>query len=69
VRDLRQRGLAVGVLKQRLAWVAERRALFGTLAPGAAAGLPGALIDRLAETERLSRGKGFRVRGEVQALG
>ena len=32
--DLRGRGLAVAVLKRRLAWVAERRALFGTLPPG-----------------------------------
>jgi hypothetical protein len=49
VRDLRERGIAVGVLKSRLAWVAERRALFGTLAPGGAGGLPGSLVRRLAE--------------------
>jgi hypothetical protein len=47
VRDLHGRGLAVGVLKQRLSWVAERRALFGTLAPDAAGGLPAALVRRL----------------------
>jgi hypothetical protein len=48
VRDLRERGLTVGVLKSRLAWVAERRALFGTLAPGGAGGLPDSLVRRLA---------------------
>jgi hypothetical protein len=46
-RDLIDRGLAVAVLKRRLAWVAERRALFGTLAPGAAGGPPAALVGRL----------------------
>jgi hypothetical protein len=51
VRDLRGRGLAVGVLKQRLAWVAERRALFGTLAPGGAGTLPDALVRRLGEPQ------------------
>ena len=40
VRDLLARDLAVGVLKRRLSWVAERRALFGSLAPDAAGGLP-----------------------------
>jgi len=33
VRDLLGRGLAVAVLKRRLSWVVERRALFGAL-PG-----------------------------------
>ena len=47
VHDLAQRGLAVAVLKQRLGWVAERRALFGALAPGGAAGLPPRLLRRL----------------------
>jgi hypothetical protein len=51
VDDLRGRGLAVGVLKQRLSWVAERRALFGTLAPGAAGGLPDSLVERLLDRE------------------
>lgn len=46
-RDLADRGLVVAVLKRRLAWVAERRALFGTLAPGATGGPPAALVDRL----------------------
>jgi hypothetical protein len=57
VRDLRGRGLVVGVLKSRLSWVAERRALFGTPAPGAAAGLPDSLVRRLAGPD-LSRGTG-----------
>jgi hypothetical protein len=51
VADLRGRGLAVGVLKHRLSWVAERRALFGTLAPGAAGGLPASLVERLVDRE------------------
>jgi hypothetical protein len=44
VRDLRGRGLATGVLKRRLDWASERRALFGALAPGA---LPERLVARL----------------------
>jgi hypothetical protein len=36
--DLRGRGLALAVLKRRLGWAAERRALFGLPAPGNAAG-------------------------------
>jgi hypothetical protein len=40
VRDLMARGLAVAVLKQRLGWVAERRALFGSLGADAAMSLP-----------------------------
>ncbi len=43
VRDLLDRGLRVGVAKRRLGWVAERRALFGALHPGA----PGSLSPRL----------------------
>jgi hypothetical protein len=43
VRDLMAHDLAVAVLKQRLGWVAERRALFGSLQPGAPGGLPGYL--------------------------
>jgi hypothetical protein len=39
-RDLMARGLPVSVLKHRLSWVAERRALFGALAPEAQGGLP-----------------------------
>jgi hypothetical protein len=48
VRDLMARGLAVGVLKERLGWVAERRALFGALAAAGAGGLPEAQLRRLA---------------------
>jgi hypothetical protein len=44
VRDLLLRELKVGVLKQRLSWVAERRALFGALPAGA----PGGLSERFA---------------------
>ena len=40
VRDLLDRGLAVSVLKRRLSWVAERRALFGALPPDLSGGLP-----------------------------
>jgi hypothetical protein len=47
VRDLTARGLDVAVLKQQLGWVAERRALFGTLPADAAGGLPGRLVQRL----------------------
>ena len=46
-RDLIARGLTVAVLKQRLGWVAERRALFGALPADAAAGLPPSLLRRL----------------------
>lgn len=51
VADLRGRGLAVGVLKRRLSWVAERRALFGTLAPDGAGALPVSLVRRLVSHE------------------
>jgi hypothetical protein len=40
VRDLFDRNLQVSVLKRRLNWVTERRALFGALQPEAAGGLP-----------------------------
>jgi hypothetical protein len=46
-RDLLERGLAVGVAKHRLGWVAERRALFGALPAGAPGGLPERLVRRL----------------------
>lgn len=65
VRDLLARGLTVGVLKSRLAWVAERRALFGALAPGAAGGLPGSLVRRLAEPG-LSRDTGWEAGSETE---
>ncbi|HEX5929868.1 MAG TPA: hypothetical protein VFY48_10790 [Solirubrobacterales bacterium] len=47
VRDLLDRGLRVAVLKQRLGWMAERRALFGALPPQAAGGLPPRLLGRV----------------------
>lgn len=46
-RDLIGRGLAVAVLKRRLSWVAERRALFGALSPKTPGGLPPKLVRRL----------------------
>ncbi len=46
-RDLLGRGLTVGVLKRRLGWVAERRALFGVLPDGSPGGLPERLVQRL----------------------
>lgn len=46
-RDLLERDLAVGVLKHRLNWVAERRALFGVLPAGVPGGLPERLVGRL----------------------
>jgi len=46
-RGLIERGLAVGVLKARLGWVGERRALFGVLPAGSATGLPERLVRRL----------------------
>jgi hypothetical protein len=47
VRDLLGRDLAVAVLKQRLSWVAERRAFFGSLQPEGTSGLPGCLLRNL----------------------
>lgn len=47
VRDLLARDLAVAVLKRRLSWVAERRSMFGSLAPDAAGGLPPGLLGKL----------------------
>jgi hypothetical protein len=48
VRDLLERGLAVAVLKRRLGWVTERRALFGALGPDGD-GLSPSLVRRLAQ--------------------
>lgn len=48
VRDLLARGLAVAVLKRRLGWVAERRALFGALGADGD-GLSPTLVRRLAQ--------------------
>ena len=47
VAELLQRGLAVSVLKRRLNWAAERRALFGALLDDAPDGLPPAVRRRL----------------------
>lgn len=47
VCDLLDRGLRVAVLKRRLGWVAERRALFGALSAEAPGGLPSGLRRRL----------------------
>lgn len=46
-RELMTRGLAVAVLKRRLSWMVERRALFGVLPPGSAGGLSAQLVRRL----------------------
>lgn len=46
-RDLLGRGLAFAVLKRRLNWVAERRALFGALPAGSQGALPPRLVRRL----------------------
>jgi hypothetical protein len=46
-RELLERELTVGVLKHRLGWVAERRALFGALPSGSPGGLPERLVRRL----------------------
>jgi hypothetical protein len=55
VQDLIARGLTVGALKQRLSWVAERRALFGSLSPDAAGGLPATQLRRLVPPARSSK--------------
>jgi hypothetical protein len=47
VRDLFDSGVGAAVLKRRLTWVAERRALFGVLPAGAAGGLPERLVRQL----------------------
>jgi hypothetical protein len=52
VRDLLLRDLAVAVMKQRLSWVAERRALFGALPAGAPGGLSERFVARLLRTPR-----------------
>jgi hypothetical protein len=49
VRDLIGRDLPTVVLKRRLTWVAERRALFGVLPAGAPGGLPERLVRRIVE--------------------
>jgi hypothetical protein len=49
--DLLARGLALTVLKQRLGWVAERRALFGVPTPDSGPGLPPPTARRLLSHE------------------
>jgi hypothetical protein len=49
VRDLLARGVIAGVLKHRLSWVAERRALFGALSAGSPGGLSERTVRRLVE--------------------
>jgi hypothetical protein len=51
VRDLIARGIPAVVLKRRLTWVAERRALFGVLPAGAPGGIPERLARRLVGAE------------------
>jgi hypothetical protein len=53
-RNLMGRGMAVAVLKGRLGWVVERRALFGALPAGSPGGLPARMVRRLgvANTDR-----------------
>lgn len=46
-RGLILQGLALSVLKGRLNWVAERRALFGAPSPGCTGGLPDRVVRRL----------------------
>ncbi|HET6997540.1 MAG TPA: hypothetical protein VFI03_03040 [Solirubrobacterales bacterium] len=55
VRDLMARNLRVAVLKRRLSWVAERRALFGALSPGSPGGLPSATLRNLLSEQCYSR--------------
>lgn len=61
-RALRQAGLPVAVLKTRLGWVSERRALFGALPPGAPGGLPASVCRRLLPAEASAGGPGAGVR-------
>jgi hypothetical protein len=67
--DFRERGLAVAVLKRRLPWVAERRALFGALAPGSPGGLPGRLCDRLSTKVNTGMGSDFPAAAAVRRQG
>jgi hypothetical protein len=52
VRDLIERGIPARVLKHRLTWVAERRALFGILPLGSPGGLPQRMARCLTEGTR-----------------
>lgn len=55
VRDLLDSGVGAAVLKRRLTWVAERRALFGVLPAGAAGGLPERLVRQLTRARAAAR--------------
>lgn len=52
VRQLVAAGVVVSVLKTRLNWIAERRAYFGALPPGAFDGLPASVTSRLLHPRR-----------------
>ncbi len=52
VRSLMEGGVATAVLKRRLTWVAERRALFGVLPAGAGGGLPERVVRQLTPVVR-----------------
>lgn len=60
VGDLTARGLRVAVLKQPLAWIQARRALFGVLPAGATGGLPRRLTGRLLRNPRSVEGSWYR---------
>lgn len=60
VGDLATRGLRVAVLKQPLAWIQARRALFGVLPAGATGGLPRRLTGRLLHNPRSVEGGCYR---------
>jgi hypothetical protein len=57
VRDLMARDLAVAVLKRRLSWIAERRALFGALPPDGSGGLPASCVRSLLSRPVASTGR------------
>jgi hypothetical protein len=54
VRELRSDGIAVSILEKRMNWVAERRALFGAVPPGAPDTLPAAVVSHLLPASRRS---------------
>jgi hypothetical protein len=60
VGDFIARGLRAVVLKQPLAWIQARRALFGVLPPEALGGLPSNAIKRLLQSEKSLEGQMLR---------
>jgi hypothetical protein len=58
VREMRARGLAVAVLKRRLDWMTERRALFGALANRSPDALPERLVARLLDPGQVGKPNG-----------